>query len=480
MQCIKLQQAVCTAVMISGASQRLLVICNVCTPHVGSTLRHLTYPSAAVDTLDAPLQVWMGACLLSDLILSHQQLFCGQTIVELGAGVGLVSIVAALFAKHVLLTDADEGALQLASRNAADNAKLLSQEQRRPSQHTLQQPGRQHTAQSPADSRVNGRITIRGLNWLQLFGTQLGSLRFDEVLQLMNGRGFSIHSELASPAEAAAKSNKQQTTMSADSAQHQQVAPNKQQEQVLLQRSMWQQRFQWQGGDLAVLAAANIWLAADVIYNETLTDAFVRTAHQLMTWQCKQQQQQQQLREATAVGITCSSAHLAVAGTQNQPRSPRLFVAVEKRYNFTLRDLDARASAFDHFMTYVKAMDSRPDREQPSEKVREPQPVQDGAAAGHGEIANGKTLFWGTRWQVEDIPQVCRGAGTYMGVCCVDLYLCRTRSRPSGREGMHLLGTPMQGYGRSVCNDQSLTASMSVCTFSHHCIGGGCQQMTNQ
>lgn len=50
------------------------------------------------------LQVWRGALLLADYVLSHPDLFRDQTIVELGAGVGVTSIVASYLAKEVICT----------------------------------------------------------------------------------------------------------------------------------------------------------------------------------------------------------------------------------------------------------------------------------------------------------------------------------------------------------------------------------------
>lgn len=50
------------------------------------------------------LQVWRGAFLLADYILHNANLFHGQTVLELGSGVGLTSIVAGMFAKEVICT----------------------------------------------------------------------------------------------------------------------------------------------------------------------------------------------------------------------------------------------------------------------------------------------------------------------------------------------------------------------------------------
>lgn len=50
------------------------------------------------------LQVWRGAFLLADYILSHPDLFKDQIILELGSGVGMTSIVASYLAKEVTCT----------------------------------------------------------------------------------------------------------------------------------------------------------------------------------------------------------------------------------------------------------------------------------------------------------------------------------------------------------------------------------------
>lgn len=49
-------------------------------------------------------QVWRGALLLADFILSEKDTFSGATVLELGAGTGLTSIVMATTAKTVYCT----------------------------------------------------------------------------------------------------------------------------------------------------------------------------------------------------------------------------------------------------------------------------------------------------------------------------------------------------------------------------------------
>ncbi|XP_039283816.1 methyltransferase-like protein 22 isoform X3 [Nilaparvata lugens] len=82
------------------------------------------------------LQIWRGALLLADYILSNKTKFANKVILELGAGVGLTSIVAGMLAKEVIFTgqytsllfslDIDEGTiLDLIKRNVSNNKKLI-------------------------------------------------------------------------------------------------------------------------------------------------------------------------------------------------------------------------------------------------------------------------------------------------------------------------------------------------------------------
>ena len=48
--------------------------------------------------------MWQGALLLCDFVCERSSEFRGQCVVDLGAGTGLTSIVAAMFADHVFCT----------------------------------------------------------------------------------------------------------------------------------------------------------------------------------------------------------------------------------------------------------------------------------------------------------------------------------------------------------------------------------------
>ncbi len=49
-------------------------------------------------------QLWNGALLLYDYILTNQSRFLNKTILELGAGIGLCSLIASRFASTIICT----------------------------------------------------------------------------------------------------------------------------------------------------------------------------------------------------------------------------------------------------------------------------------------------------------------------------------------------------------------------------------------
>ncbi|XP_075938443.1 methyltransferase-like protein 22 isoform X4 [Anarhichas minor] len=90
---------------------------------------------------DVGKQVWLGAFLLADFILSKPHMFRGATVLELGAGTGLTSIVMATVAKTLYCTDVGEDLLSMCKKNVALN------------QHIIEPAG--------------GEVRVRQLDWLQ-------------------------------------------------------------------------------------------------------------------------------------------------------------------------------------------------------------------------------------------------------------------------------------------------------------------------
>ncbi|WAR15423.1 MET22-like protein, partial [Mya arenaria] len=64
-------------------------------------------------------QIWNGSLLLSDFLCAKSADICGRHVVELGAGAGLSSIVAAMYAASVYCTDVGDNVLQLARENVS-------------------------------------------------------------------------------------------------------------------------------------------------------------------------------------------------------------------------------------------------------------------------------------------------------------------------------------------------------------------------
>ncbi|XP_008328730.1 methyltransferase-like protein 22 [Cynoglossus semilaevis] len=73
---------------------------------------------------DVGKQVWRGAFLLADFILSEADMFRGATVLELGAGMGFTSIVMATVAKTVYCTDVGDDLLSMCERNVSVNRHM--------------------------------------------------------------------------------------------------------------------------------------------------------------------------------------------------------------------------------------------------------------------------------------------------------------------------------------------------------------------
>lgn len=81
----------------------------------------------STDLTMVGLQVWRGALILADFLFHNRQKFGGQNILEMGSGVGLSSIAAAIHSKqNVCCTDIDLGGiLQLIGTNVLRNRRLI-------------------------------------------------------------------------------------------------------------------------------------------------------------------------------------------------------------------------------------------------------------------------------------------------------------------------------------------------------------------
>uniref|UniRef100_A0A8B9WW67 Methyltransferase-like protein 22 n=1 Tax=Bos mutus grunniens TaxID=30521 RepID=A0A8B9WW67_BOSMU len=183
---------------------------------------------------DVGKQVWRGALLLADYILFQRDLFQGRTVLELGAGTGLASIIAATVAQTVYCTDVGADLLAMCQRNIALNSHLLAS--------------------------GGGVIKVKELDWLR--------------------------DDLCTDPEVP---------------------------------------FSWSEEDISHLYGhTTILLAAEVFYDDDLTDAVFKTLSRL----------------AHKLKNACTA-----------------ILSVEKRLNFTLRHLDVTCEAYDHFRGWLRRLE---------------------------------------------------------------------------------------------------------------------------
>uniref|UniRef100_A0A672FPA5 Methyltransferase like 22 n=1 Tax=Salarias fasciatus TaxID=181472 RepID=A0A672FPA5_SALFA len=199
---------------------------------------HSENHTMATPLEDVGKQVWRGAFLLADFILSEPQSFRGATVLELGGGTGFTSVVMATVAKTVYCTDVGDDLLSMCERNVALNRHLLEPK--------------------------GGEVRVRRLDWLQ--------------------------HHLCTDADT---------------------------------------EFSWSEEEVSDLHDNTTFIiAADVCYDDDLTDAFFRTLYKL-----------------------CS----------NFSRPCAVLISIEKRMNFTLRHLDVTCEAYSHFRACLEQLQALQD-----------------------------------------------------------------------------------------------------------------------
>ncbi|NXD16608.1 MET22 protein, partial [Nothocercus nigrocapillus] len=187
---------------------------------------------------DVGKQVWRGAFLLADYILSKWDMFRCCTVLELGGGTGITSIVMGTVAKRVYCTDVGEDLLAMCERNVALNKHLTEQ--------------------------GSNEIKVKELDWMQ-----------DD---------FCTDPQ----------------------------AP-----------------YRWSEAEIADLHDhCTVMMAADVFYDDDLTDALFRTLYRI---------------------------------THNLKNSCTVYLSIEKRLNFTLRHMDVTCEAYNHFRNTLNDLENLQD-----------------------------------------------------------------------------------------------------------------------
>ncbi|NXO63233.1 MET22 protein, partial [Phainopepla nitens] len=187
---------------------------------------------------DVGKQVWRAAFLLADYILFKRDTFSCCSVLELGGGTGITSIIMGTAANRVYCTDVGEDLLAMCEQNVALNKHLM-------------EPG-------------GGEIKVKELDWLK-----------DE---------FCTDPE----------------------------AP-----------------YSWSEEEIADLFDhCSVIMAADVFYDDDLTDALFRTLYRI---------------------------------THNLTNSCTVYLALEKRLNFTLRHMDVTCEAYSHFRNTLNDLENLQD-----------------------------------------------------------------------------------------------------------------------
>ncbi|NXG77057.1 MET22 protein, partial [Baryphthengus martii] len=188
---------------------------------------------------DVGKQVWRAAFLLADYILFKRDTFRCCSVLELGGGTGITSIIMGTVAKRVYCTDVGEDLLAMCEQNIALNKHLM-------------ELGR-------------GEVKVKELDWLK-----------DE---------FCTDPE----------------------------AP-----------------YSWSEDEIAdVHDHCTVIMAADVFYDDDLTDALFRTLYRI---------------------------------THNLRNSCTVYLALEKRLNFSLRHMDVTCEAYSHFRNTLNDLENLQDR----------------------------------------------------------------------------------------------------------------------
>jgi len=199
--------------------------------------------------------VWPGALVLCDYILHNGREMKDKTILELGAGTGICSIVSAIFASRVFCTDYDHEVLRLCRRNVERNTNLVQR------CSGFLRPG--DTGQRPLP------VEVRELNWARDDPFASSTESYEKVKDC--------------------------------------------------------DEWVWTENDLKNKQDIEIVMAADVVYDDCLTDHLFRLLENLAS----------------------------------EPPKKTILLSLERRLNFTLEKLDVSCPAHDHFLRRLSEWENR-------------------------------------------------------------------------------------------------------------------------
>lgn len=241
---------------------------------------HVTLVHALATDLDSVgQQLWRGALLLSDFLLSHpEQVRDGRLVVELGCGVGLVGVTLGLLGlgTSAVVTDRDAAILDITARNLAANVHLLA----------------------AAGLPEQPQPLVRSIDWMR------------DPQDCAFCRTFLHPQGVATRTTPACASLSASASASASS-----QGPD---------------AYAWRKDELAIAREKGvIFLASDCVYDEDLTEALFHK-----------------------VKLVLEAAEMN-AGKSDRRRPSSMFMAMEKRYNFELRELSVVAHGYRRFLSFI-------------------------------------------------------------------------------------------------------------------------------
>ena len=211
---------------------------------------------------DVGLQLWRGAFLLADYLVEQKTQLCHRLIVELGAGVGFLGVIMDMLSLQFYATDYSDEICSLTQRNLQLNQHMHGR-----------------LSVIPSSQRSSAGI-VRKLDWCDALNNPRNNDKDNDTTE-----------------EAGSTSNKNEEVKKAS------------------------QAFAWSHNDRCLLISSNVlFLAADVIYDDDLTDAFFVKLDTMMRV------------------------------------DEELWLSLEKRYNFTLADMAVVAHGYRKFLQIINAL----------------------------------------------------------------------------------------------------------------------------
>ena len=286
-------------------------------------LRH----SLATPLRDVGQQVWRGSLLMADFITSQREQLRGKLLLELGCGVGLVGLTAGSLNIRTICTDCHRGALALAHANMMTNA-----------------------GSSGGTADVQFRL-IDFLDFSCFNGEQCSAHALVQALldvgDEVDGPGGGLEGGAAGTSAAATTPD---LLPVAELCTRGRCGPEQARGAATHCGSAAPLLGGWDEASLADLARVDVLVAADVIYDYTITEAFLQCAAAVM---CQSASRFEGGEGDCGGGPQAGALEGGCRGIP-PPCLPVLYVSLEKRFNFTLKDLDTRAVAYDHFLSCIR------------------------------------------------------------------------------------------------------------------------------